>query len=139
MKKLIYMIEKAKRDESGFTLVELLIVVAIIGVLVAIIVPVMGGQTETARENANDANIRTIKSAISAYYAEEGSLDELDESALKEYIDVDEIECPWDDSVTGINIDINDADKPGDLDVEHEGDGEGPASGDAYKISGPGD
>ncbi|MBQ3120182.1 MAG: prepilin-type N-terminal cleavage/methylation domain-containing protein [Peptococcaceae bacterium] len=46
------------KDKKGFTLAELLIVVAIIAVLVAIAIPVFTGQLEKAREAADIANIR---------------------------------------------------------------------------------
>ena len=47
-----------KRNNKGFTLAELLIVVAIIAVLVAIAIPTFGGQVERAREAADIANLR---------------------------------------------------------------------------------
>lgn len=46
-------------DKKGFTLAELLIVVAIIVVLVAIAIPIFSGQLEKAREAADAANIRS--------------------------------------------------------------------------------
>jgi prepilin-type N-terminal cleavage/methylation domain-containing protein len=42
----------AKRDEKGFTLIELVIVVAIIGILIAIAIPSYGAIQHTARVNA---------------------------------------------------------------------------------------
>lgn len=49
---------KEKKSESGFTLAELLIVVAIIGVLVAISIPIFTSQLERSREATDAANIR---------------------------------------------------------------------------------
>lgn len=51
------------RNKKGFTLAELLIVVAIIAVLVAIAIPIFTNQLEKAREATDQANIRD-------YYAE---------------------------------------------------------------------
>lgn len=49
---------KEKQSESGFTLAELLIVVTIIGVLVAISIPIFTSQLERSREATDAANIR---------------------------------------------------------------------------------
>lgn len=55
--------------KQGFTLAELLIVVAIIGVLVAVSVPVFTAQRRKAVDAVNKANIRAAKSmALAAFY-----------------------------------------------------------------------
>ena len=51
-------IKKAKENKKGFTLAELLIVVAIIAVLVAISIPIFTSQLEKSREAVDLANIR---------------------------------------------------------------------------------
>jgi type IV pilus assembly protein PilA len=53
-------------NKKGFTLAELLIVVAIIAVLVAISIPVFTSQLEKARESTDEANIRAIYAELSA-------------------------------------------------------------------------
>ena len=55
---MIYKEAENQKKEKGFTIVELLIVVAIIGVLAAISVPVFTGQLEKSREAADIANVR---------------------------------------------------------------------------------
>ena len=55
--------------KQGFTLAELLIVVAIIGVLVAVSVPVFTAQRRKAVDAVNKANIRAAKAmALAAFY-----------------------------------------------------------------------
>ena len=55
--------------KQGFTLAELLIVVAIIGVLVAVSVPIFTAQRRKAVDAVNRANIRAAKSmALAAFY-----------------------------------------------------------------------
>ena len=49
-----------KNNRKGFTLAELLIVVAIIAVLVAIAIPVFTTQLEKAREATDAANLRSL-------------------------------------------------------------------------------
>ena len=50
--------ELEERENKGFTLMEMLIVVAIIAILIAIAIPVFTGQLEKAREATDAANIR---------------------------------------------------------------------------------
>ena len=54
-----------KRNKKGFTLAELLIVVAIIAVLVAIAIPIFNSQLEKARESTDIANARDYYAEIS--------------------------------------------------------------------------
>jgi len=56
--------------EEGFTLVELLIVIAILGILIILAVPRMSGITDVAKQRVIEANIRTLKSAGSMWYAQ---------------------------------------------------------------------
>ena len=55
-----------KRIRDGFTLMEMLIVIAIIAVLVAIAIPVFSSQLEKAREAADLANVRSAYAQVSA-------------------------------------------------------------------------
>ena len=60
------MIRKLTKNKKGFTLAELLIVVAIIGVLVAISIPIFSAQLEKAREATDQANIRNAYAEVTA-------------------------------------------------------------------------
>ena len=57
-----------KLNKKGFTLAELLIVVAIIAVLVAISIPIFSSQLEKSREAVDKANVRAAYAEVVADY-----------------------------------------------------------------------
>lgn len=61
-----------KKQKKGFTLAELLIVVAIIAVLVAISIPIFSSQLKKARLAVDQANVRSAKAAAAADYMTNG-------------------------------------------------------------------
>jgi type IV pilus assembly protein PilA len=58
-----------KKNQKGLTLVELMVVVVIIGILVAIAVPVYNAVTQNAERRSVEANLRTIDGAIMQFQA----------------------------------------------------------------------
>ena len=66
---MLQLFKKRLSNRKGFTLVELLVVVAIIGVLAAIAIPRFTDATAAANGAKIQADLRTIDSAIMIYYA----------------------------------------------------------------------
>lgn len=62
-----------KKNNKGFTLAELLIVVAIIAVLVAIAIPVFTSQLEKSREATDMSNVRAAYAEVVANYLTDGA------------------------------------------------------------------
>lgn len=62
---------KSKR-QAGFTLIELMIVIAIIGILISFAMPKFTNVTKKAYETKTLADINTIKNAANLYIAERG-------------------------------------------------------------------
>ena len=71
--------------KKGFTLAELLIVVAIIGVLVAISIPIFTSQLKKARLATNQANARAAYAAAMAWYIDNTDTDDDNAKAVGMY------------------------------------------------------
>jgi general secretion pathway protein G len=66
---MIGTLRRTHRDERGFTLVELLIVVTILGILAAVVTTSLIGLTATAKTNACAEELRTVQTAMDALMA----------------------------------------------------------------------
>ena len=70
-----------KMNKKGFTLIEMLVVIAIIAILVAIVIPTVTNATEKAKQATDLANIRSLV----AQYQIDSLSGEADTTALKEF------------------------------------------------------
>ncbi|HZK47613.1 MAG TPA: prepilin-type N-terminal cleavage/methylation domain-containing protein [Atopostipes sp.] len=61
-------IEELRNREEGFTLVELLAVIVILGIIVAIAIPAIGTVIQKAGDNADDAEVEMIVDAARLYF-----------------------------------------------------------------------
>lgn len=55
------------KNKNGFTIVELIVVIAIIGVLAGILVPAMTGYVKDSKQTSADANAKTIYNAVNNF------------------------------------------------------------------------
>lgn len=96
---MISNLKQKLHNKKGFTLAELLVVVAIIAVLVAIAIPIFTSQLEKARESTDAANLRAAYAEIMAdAITNEGTANTI-------YVDVKQTVAGW---ATGTDIDFAD-------------------------------
>ena len=62
-----------KARESGFTIVELLIVIVVIGILAALVIVTFSGIQQKARDTKRQTDIKAIHGHLESYYAQNGS------------------------------------------------------------------
>jgi len=66
------MTHRRTRTKSGFTLVEILIVVIILGILAAIVIPQFTNASQNARESSLQSTLQTLRSQIQLYKLQHG-------------------------------------------------------------------
>lgn len=59
-------------SRKGFTLIELMVVILIVGILAAVAVPIMRGRIDSAKWSEGNASAGAIWTAVRAYIAEKG-------------------------------------------------------------------
>jgi prepilin-type N-terminal cleavage/methylation domain-containing protein len=105
-KMLQNLMRKMKKGDKGFTLVELMIVVIIIGILIAIAIPIYRNIQSNAELRACQANLRSIKSQLEVWKADETNpgnvyplTSEFHTTFMADSFEGDEPECPQTDTV----------------------------------------
>jgi general secretion pathway protein G len=62
-----------KKRQSGFTIVELLIVIVVIGILATLVIVTFTGIQQKARDSQRQTDIQALDSHLESYYAQNGS------------------------------------------------------------------
>ncbi len=94
------------KKRKGFTLIELMIVIAILGLLIAMLVPSLVGYRNTALKTTTDAEASAIETAVMAYEINEGKVfdpaDSDAKTAFGEYLPDVKVEVTAGDDIWGL-------------------------------------
>ena len=77
--------KNSRSKRPGFSLIEMVIVVLILGIVAAVTAPRMFGQAQDAKENATKSQLAVLRNIVQLYYNEEGSMPD-DETDLAPYL-----------------------------------------------------
>ncbi len=80
-------IRKMLKQQEGFTLVELMIVVVILGILAGVGIQQYTAVQERARKNTHNANVRIIESAMRMYEMVKGEAPDELEDLVSDYLE----------------------------------------------------
>ena len=80
------MLRKLKYNNQGFTLIELMVVIIILGILATVTVFAVRGITSQGEENACAVELRTVETAIESYYAQNSQNDPADGDLVPTYL-----------------------------------------------------
>lgn len=97
---------KSTRKDHGFTIVELLVVIVVIGILAAITIVSYTGVTARANKSANQANAGSVVSAAEAVYADTGAypLTSTSSSTMLGYLNAGVAKVPSGITVTSTTV-----------------------------------
>jgi general secretion pathway protein G len=105
----------AKKSEGGFTLIELMIVMAIIGILIAISVPIYANVVRRAKEAVLREDLHTLRTSIDSYTVDKekapDSLDDLVQAGYLKAIPVDPMTQSSETWITGESDTMTDVDE----------------------------
>jgi len=83
------------KNNSGFTLIEMLIVLTIISVLIILIAPNLGKSNQQVHEKSCDALVSVAQSQVQLYYLEENKYpNDLADLIEGGYLNEDQTKCP---------------------------------------------
>lgn len=96
-----------RRSKEGFSLLELLIVVVILGILAAVIIPRFTVSATEAKKNACAQNVANINTQVERWYFEKGTWpaqDLTDVGSDNNYFPDKLPKCPVDNSIYSIDL-----------------------------------
>lgn len=91
-------LRKGLSNQQGFSFIELLVAVVVIGILASMMVPRVVGVMSDAKKKACQANYKSLESALERYYAKEGKYPDDLASLIPDYIK-EVPDCPVDSSL----------------------------------------
>lgn len=95
---------KKLKNQKGFTLIEMLIVMLIITVLIAIAIPNVSKQTSAVDEKGCKAFVQMVQGQVESYRMDEKAIPTMAELVAAGYLKADETNCPNGD-VVNISVD----------------------------------
>lgn len=88
------------KNNKGFTLIEMLIVLMIISVLIILIVPNLSGKSKAVHETGCEALVKVVQAQVDLYYLDEGKYPASIEDLVPDYISEEQTTCSNNKNIT---------------------------------------
>ena len=116
-------IKSFKYGEKGFTLIEILITVSILGIISSVVVPNIGSFLGTANLAAANNEVAAVTTASRAFYAETGSWPVNSDTLYPDYLDKEaEARYSFDSATSRIEVNSGDEGQWGALGFTYDPD-----------------
>lgn len=100
---MIKLFLRKMKDEQGFTLVEMLLVLLVISVLIILIIPNIAAQSENVQNTGCEAQVRMVQSQVEAYTLNEGTQPQTINDLVPTYLSSSQTTCQNGDEIVVTN------------------------------------
>lgn len=85
--------KKIKKDDDGFTLIEMLLVLLVISVLIILIIPNIAAQSANVQDTGCDAQVKMVQGQVEAYTLNEGASPSSINALVPGYLTTEQTSC----------------------------------------------
>lgn len=82
------------KNEKGFTLLEMMIVLLVISVLLIVMVPNVAGHNSTINDKGCDAYLKMVEAQVQAFEMDEGKVPSVTDLKTGGYLTEEQLTCP---------------------------------------------
>lgn len=84
-----------RREARGFSLLEMLVVLVIIGLISGLVITNVMGRTEKAKQNAAKGQLQMVVGQVETYYLDNGRLPDRLDQLVPDYLKASNMQDPW--------------------------------------------
>lgn len=95
--------KKVKKDEDGFTLIEMLLVLLVISVLIILIIPNIAAQSSNVQSTGCEAQVKMVQGQVEAYTLNEGKPPSSINALVPNYLTNEQTSCSNGDNIVVAN------------------------------------